>query len=57
MKTRITVETLIGEQQPTYFLDFECERGCWKNHASSKDLTEMETARKELIHAQISASS
>lgn len=51
MDTRITMDVLIGETKPTYFVDYMCH-GCWKNHSSSKDADEALRSRQELLDAQ-----
>jgi len=53
MKTRIIVERLIGENNPTYFLDyFDTNRMEWKNHTSHKTLHEAENEQAHLVDSQ-----
>jgi len=54
MKTRITVETLIGETIPTYFLDYFDEyRMEWKNYGSYKTLHQAQQERQRLVDGHI----
>lgn len=54
MKTRILVERLIGENEPTYFLDFfDTGRMEWKNHSSHETLDEAELEQKHLVESNV----
>lgn len=52
MKTRIIVDQLIGENTPTYFLDyFDEDRMEWKNHTNHKTLHEAMQEQTKLVES------
>lgn len=51
---RINKVILIGDTQPTYFVDYKIGKDCWKNYGSSRIYDSALQMKKEIIFGEVS---